>query len=415
MKIKKLIILGVTVLSTALLAACSSSSIKYTKDGVGTVTIKKYKGVEADMADAAIADDEMKTILENAYETAPSYKTLSKDVENGDTVNIDFEGSINGEKFEGGTAQATDLTIGSGGFIEGFEEQLIGMKAGEEKTITVTFPADYYSQDLAGKEAQFKVKVNEIKEKLNSDEGINDEWVKTFVTAQGLDKGIDSVDKLKEFIISNRKNQYEADAVNTVIDKIMKEAEFDLNQENVNKKIDESVAAQEESLKQYGMDLEQLAQQQNKTVDQYKEELRGQLKETVESGIKAELIYDAIMNTEKLNITDQDYSDMYEKYTGEKGKTKEQLNIEFGEDVAEQAVKSYIISKFLLEKSKFTVKSAEEIEKARQESMSVEAAKTSEASSESESSSEGKASEASSESKAETTAANADEKTSSGN
>lgn len=195
----------------------------------------------------------------------------------------------------------------------------------------------------------------------------------------------------------------------------MKEAEFDLNQENVNKKIDESVAAQEESLKQYGMDLEQLAQQQNKTVDQYKEELRGQLKETVESGIKAELIYDAIMNTEKLNITDQDYSDMYEKYTGEKGKTKEQLNIEFGEDVAEQAVKSYIISKFLLEKSKFTVKSAEEIEKARQESMSVEAAKTSEASSESESSSEGKASEASSESKAETTASNADEKTSSGN
>ena len=215
MKIKKLIILGVTVLSTTLLAACSNSSIKYTKDGVGTVTIKKYKGVEADMADAAIADDEMKTILENAYETAPSYKTLSKDVENGDTVNIDFEGSINGEKFEGGTAQATDLTIGSGGFIEGFEEQLIGMKAGEEKTITVTFPADYYSQDLAGKEAQFKVKVNEIKEKLNSDEGINDEWVKTFVTAQGLDKGIDSVDKLKEFIISNRKNQYEADAVNT--------------------------------------------------------------------------------------------------------------------------------------------------------------------------------------------------------
>ena len=111
-------------------------------------------------------------------------------VENGDTVNIDFSGSVDGEEFEGGQAEGYDLEVGSGSFIPGFEEQLEGMKTGEEKDVVVTFPEEYHAEELAGKEATFKTKVNEIKYKDVPE--LNDE------IANELDAEANSVDEYKE-------------------------------------------------------------------------------------------------------------------------------------------------------------------------------------------------------------------------
>lgn len=393
MKIKKILILAAAALTATVSGACSTTAgstastqstaaekaepIEYTKDGVGTVKIKKYKGIEADMAEAVLDESE----LEDIYNSSPSYKAVSRAAKDGDTVNIDYEGTIGGEKFDGGTAEKTDLVIGSGRFIDGFEEQVKGMSAGDEKTITVTFPKEYQSEDLAGKEAQFKVKVNEVKGPVSSSEGINDEWAKQ-VAADHLreedSKNIDTLDKLKEYILNQRKKQYEQEALYDVIEKIMNEAEFDLNKENLDKKIDDAVT---EAIESYGMDFEKIAQDSGESVEEYTEKLRDNMKKNmavnIEEDIKAELVVEAILDAEKIKIEDHDYSDMYEYFTGEKGKTREQMGIEIGDELVEQSVKSFKVLNFLKENSKFTMKSAQEIEKAKEESMSVEAAKES--------------------------------------
>ena len=155
------------------------------------VELGEYKGLEIEKQDTELTDEELQESIDHSLgHLAEMVVKEDGAVENGNTVNIDFSGSVDGEEFEGGQAEGYDLEVGSGSFIPGFEEQLEGMKTGEEKDVVVTFPEEYHAEELAGKEATFKTKVNEIKYKEVPE--LTDE------VANELDSNAETVDEYKE-------------------------------------------------------------------------------------------------------------------------------------------------------------------------------------------------------------------------
>ena len=155
------------------------------------VKLGDYKGLEIEKQETDLSDEELQESIDHSLSHLAEM-VVKEDgaVENGDTVNIDFSGSVDGEEFDGGQAEGYDLEIGSGSFIPGFEEQIEGMKTGDEKDVVVTFPEEYHAEELAGKEATFKTKVNEIKFKDVPE--LNDE------IANELDSDAENVDEYKE-------------------------------------------------------------------------------------------------------------------------------------------------------------------------------------------------------------------------
>lgn len=140
-----------------------------------------YSNLEAEIDDFSVTDADIDAVIEKALETNARVEQVEREAKEGDSVNINFEGSVDGEVFEGGTAENYDLTLGSNSFIPGFEEQLVGVKPGEEVDVNVTFPEDYHEESLANKESLFKVKMNSISEKIRPE--LDDEFVKIFLNS----------------------------------------------------------------------------------------------------------------------------------------------------------------------------------------------------------------------------------------
>ena len=166
-----------------------------------------YKGLEIEKQDSELTDEDLQEAIDHSLgHLADMVVKEDGAVENGDTVNIDFDGYVDGEQFEGGQADGYDLEIGSGSFIPGFEDQLVGVKTGEEKDVVVTFPEEYHAEELAGKEATFKTKVNEIKYKEVPE--LDDE------IANELDSDANSVDEYKENLRKRLSEQKAEEAEN---------------------------------------------------------------------------------------------------------------------------------------------------------------------------------------------------------
>lgn len=145
-----------------------------------------YSNLEAEIDDFSVTDADIDAVIEKALETNARVEQVEREAKEGDSVNINFEGSVDGEVFEGGTAENYDLTLGSNSFIPGFEEQLVGVKPGEEVDVNVTFPEDYHEESLANKESLFKVKMNSISEKIRPE--LDDEFVKDISEFDTLDE-----------------------------------------------------------------------------------------------------------------------------------------------------------------------------------------------------------------------------------
>ena len=180
------------------------------------VNVKKYKGLKITPEKVEVTKEEIEHELSHVLERYTELVNKEGKVENGDIAVIDFEGFKDGEAFDGGKGENYSLEIGSNTFIPGFEEQVIGMSAGEEKDINVTFPEDYAAEDLKGAKVVFKVKVNEVKEKQTR------ELDQDFFDDLALE-GVDSKEKLEEEIKNSIKAQKEMDAENKYIDKILEE------------------------------------------------------------------------------------------------------------------------------------------------------------------------------------------------
>lgn len=277
------------------------------------VKLGDYKGLEIEKQDTELTDDELQESIDHSLgHLAEMVVKEDGAVENGNTVNIDFTGSVDGEEFEGGQAEGYDLEVGSGSFIPGFEEQLEGMKTGEEKDVVVTFPEEYHAEELAGKEANFKTKVNEIKYKDVPE--LNDE------IANELDSNAETVDEYKENLRKRLSEQKATEAENTekeeAINKATENTTIDIPEAMVNTELDRMIQEFGQRIQQQGLDLQTYYQISGQNEDQ----LREQMKDDAEQRVKTNLTLTAIADAENVEVSDEDIDKELEKMS-------EQFNI----------------------------------------------------------------------------------------
>lgn len=260
-------------------------------------TVKDYKGVKVAKVEHNITDEDVNKELESLQKRNSRMVLVERPAQNGDTVLIDYAGFVGDEQFEGGTAERQPLALGSGTFIPGFEEQLIGASVGDEREVKVTFPEEYHSADLAGKEAVFKCKVHEIKETEKPE--LNDEFAKDvseFDTLEELKK--DSREKLEKSAAS--KAEYETK--NAVLEKVYEANEIDIPEVMVEDQIDEMMQEFDQQLRYQGMDLQKYFEYLQKEPKEFREELRADAYKKV----KTRMVVEAVAEAEKLEATDED-------------------------------------------------------------------------------------------------------------
>jgi trigger factor len=273
------------------------------------VKLGEYKGLEVEAFDTTVSEEdvanELKTLQERQAELVIKEEGTA---ENGDTVVLDFEGFVNGEAFEGGQAENHTLELGSGSFIPGFEEQLVGVAAGESKDVEVTFPEEYHAAELAGKPAVFKVTVHEIKGKELPE--LDDEF------AKDVDDEVETLDALKEKIRTrledSKKHEAEHHLRDTVVESAAANAEVEVPEVMVETEVNRMLQEFEQRLQMQGMNLElyfQFSGQDEKA-------LRDQMKEEAVNRVKINLTLEAIAKAENLEVSDEDVNSELEKMAG---------------------------------------------------------------------------------------------------
>ncbi|ADC87345.1 MULTISPECIES: trigger factor [Staphylococcus] len=274
------------------------------------VELGDYKGLEIEKQETELTDEELQESIDHSLSHLADM-VVKEDgvVENGDTVNIDFSGSVDGEAFEGGQAEKYDLEIGSGSFIPGFEEQLEGLKTGEEKDVVVTFPEEYHAEELAGKEATFKTKINEIKFKEVPE--LDDE------IANELDSEANSVDEYKENLRKRLAEQKETNAENVekeeAINKATENAKIDIPQAMINTELDRMVQEFAQRIQQQGLDLQTYFQISGQDESQMREQMKGD----AEQRVKTNLTLTAIADAENIEVSEKDIDKELEKMSSQ--------------------------------------------------------------------------------------------------
>ena len=280
------------------------------------VKIKKYKGLKVKKDKVEVSNEEIEHELGHLLEKYTEVVTKEDgEVENGDIAVIDFEGFKDGVAFDGGKGENYSLEIGSGTFIPGFEEQLVGMKTGEEKDIQVTFPEDYMAEDLKGKEVTFKVKVNEIKQKQKR------ELDKDFFDDLGME-GVDTKEKLEKEIKEKISAQKEVEAENNHIDRLLEEigknVDVDIPEEMVEEEIDHMMEQFKERLEMQGVSLDMYL----KFTQSDEKALRDQMEKDAYQRVLYRLMLEEIVKLEHIEVTDEEVEkeldEMAKKYNMEK-------------------------------------------------------------------------------------------------
>lgn len=288
------------------------------------VTLGEYKGLEVTKDEVKVEDAEVEAQLTQLQERfAELVVKEDGSVENTNTAVIDFEGFKDGVAFEGGKGENYPLEIGSRSFIPGFEEQLIGMKAGETKDIDVTFPENYGAEDLAGAAVVFKVTVHEIKEKTLPE--INDDLIKDAEI-----KDVETVEAFKEYTIKNLTAQKENDAdrkfENDLLTKLMENSPVEIPEAMIEDETNSMVNDFAQRLAQQGFPMDQYLQMTGMN----EEALREQMKPEAKSKVNVRLVLDAIANAENIEVDDKDveveYENIANQYGMEVDKVKEAIN-----------------------------------------------------------------------------------------
>ncbi|AXU62395.1 TPA: trigger factor [Clostridioides difficile] len=264
-----------------------------------------YKGIEIAKVENTVSDENVDAKLQEMVEkNARLVSVEDKALEDGDTAIIDFEGFENGVAFDGGKGENYNLVIGSNTFIPGFEEQLLGKKAGEEVEVNVTFPEEYHSQDLAGKPVVFNVKINDVKVKELS--ALDDEFAKD--TSE-----FDSLDELKADVRAKleeeAKNRADAETRNSVVEKVAENTEIEIPEVMIQHQIDNMLNELNYQLQYQGFGLQQLLEMTGRTM----EELREERKEDAKKLVKSSLVLEAITKAEGIEATEEEFKAELEK------------------------------------------------------------------------------------------------------
>ena len=300
------------------------------------VTLGKYKGIELKKVEYNVEEKDIDHEIGHMQErNARLVNVEDRPVEKNDTTVIDFEGFVDGVAFEGGKAENHELVIGSNTFIPGFEDQIIGMKIGEEKDINVTFPEEYFSKDLAGKAAVFKVKLHEIKKKELP--AVDDEFAKDVSEFDTIKELKDSIkEKLEEENKNKAKYETEEEAIKTVCDN----TEIDIPSGMVETETDNMIKDIEQRLMYQGLNFAQYLQMMGKT----EEDMRKEMKEKAERQVKTKLVLGAIVEAEKIEATDEEVKAKLEEMATMYGKDAKDLE-------ANESLKAYIAESVKTEKA----------------------------------------------------------------
>lgn len=258
----------------------------------------EYKGLEYEAVETNVTDEEVTSELDALQQQGAELAVKEGAVENGDTAVFDFAGFSEGEQFEGGTAENYTLEIGSGQFIPGFEEQMVGMSAGEEKDIEVSFPEEYHAENLAGKPATFKVKLHEVKAKQVPE--LDDEF------AKDIDESVSSLDELKAKIRERLETAKKQEADGTMRDQLVEQATanatIDVPAVLVDQEVDRMVQEFGTRVSSQGIDLNMYFELTGTS----EEAMREEMKEQAEERVKARLVLKAIAEKEAIEVSDED-------------------------------------------------------------------------------------------------------------
>ncbi|MFP3811217.1 trigger factor [Bacillus sp. MM09(2025)] len=270
------------------------------------VKLGDYKGLNVEKDDATVTDEDVQEELKGMQNRQAELVVKEEGaIEEGDTVVLDFEGFVDGEAFEGGKAENYSLEVGSGSFIPGFEEQLVGLEAGAEKDVEVTFPEEYHAEDLAGKPAVFKVKIHEIKAKELP--ALDDEF------AKDVDEEVETLaeltEKTKKRLEEAKENEAEGKLREELVEKASENAEVDIPQAMVDTELDRMMKEFEQRLQMQGMNLELYFQFSGQDENALKE----QMKEDAAKRVKSNLTLEAIAAAENLQVSDEEVEEELSK------------------------------------------------------------------------------------------------------
>lgn len=283
------------------------------------VTLGDYKGIKLDKVEYNVTVDDVQAEIDRARKQAGRrVEVIDRAVENGDIVNLDYSGSADGVKFDGGTAQGQELVIGSGSFIPGFEDGMVGMNVGETKDITVKFPENYHAENLAGKDAVFTVTVNKIeKEELPE---LNDEFAKEVSKFDTLDEYRADVEKR---LTEENTRRADAENENKLVEAIVNNASVEIPSCMIEHQLDHIVEEMRYRLSYMyrGMKLEDYLKYTGGTI----EELREARKADAERDVKTRLTLEAIVKAENLDVTDAEVEAEIVRMAQAQGKSADEL------------------------------------------------------------------------------------------
>lgn len=317
-----------------------------------TVTVKpepklgEYKGLEVTKQSAEVTDEEVQSLIDAQLAKKAELEIKEDEaIVEGDTAVIDFEGFVGEEAFEGGKGEDYSLEIGSGSFIPGFEEQLVGAKTGETKDVLVTFPEEYHAAELAGKEAKFVVTVKEVKTKVLPD--LTDEFAKE------IDPEVETVEalrtKLKETTLTNKEADAEASLRDELVEKAAANAEVEVPQGMINTEVDRMVQEFGQRLQMQGMNLDLYYQFSG----QNEEALRTQMAEEAVNRVRVSLVLEAIGQAENIEVSEEDINTEVEKMAAQFGMTNDQILTALGgTQVLENDIRTQKTVEFLVENAK---------------------------------------------------------------
>ena len=300
------------------------------------VKLGKYKGIELEEADTSVVAADVKKELDRmAEKNARLVSVEDRAVKNKDIAVIDFEGFVDGVAFEGGKAEKHELEIGSKTFIPGFEDQVIGMKVNEDKDINVKFPEEYFSKELAGKDATFKVKLHEIKVKELPQ--IDDEFAKDvseFDTLKDLKASI------KEKLVDEKKNKAKYELEDAAIKTVCDNTKIDIPSGMIESEIDNILKDIDGRLAYQGLNLSQYLKMMNKSEDDMRKEYESQ----AATSVKSRLVLEAIIKAEKIEATDSEIAEKVKEMATSYGKSEEEL-------MNNENLKDYLKSNLATEKA----------------------------------------------------------------
>ena len=277
----------------------------------------QYKGLEVEKENFEVTDEKVNEEIEGMRKNASKLKEVAEDEEakNDDVVNINFEGFVDGVAFDGGKAEGYDLTLGSHSFIDTFEDQIVGHKKNDEFDVNVKFPEAYHAENLKGKPALFKVKVNSIKRKEEAE--LNDDLAKEL--------GFESVDdmraKTRENITKREEARVENEFKNKIIEKVVDGTNVEAPRALVDREIEFQINRFAQQLQMQGINLSQYFQMTGQTIDKMREDSR----EMAEKSVKTELVLSEISKVENITVTDEEVDNEFEVMATMYGMDKESM------------------------------------------------------------------------------------------